>query len=269
MNLRLRIPQWLGFDPELLRGLDEKYRRDLTYFGFLGLLPCALIGGGAGYGLWLVERSVVIAAVGALAFALLLLNMLRVSIAGSGMTLSLPPRLAGRWKPRLTPLLIFGLLAVIFAQPTQLVLHEASLEPVIQRYRVAMMAAHEKAVRTSDPGHAAALVADYNTRIAASSFAVRKIQLLWLTPEKPAIFTFLFTILVLLPLLLVRGPSLAAVVAYEGRKYARCRARVMWEEQLTRETVDRLLRSYESYPGAPIATHADAPFHNEPVGTRA
>lgn len=265
MSLRLRIPQLLGFDPELLAGLDERYRRDLTYFCFLGLLPCGLIGGSVGYGLWLVERSVPIAVGGAIAFLLLLLNMLRVSIAGSGMTLSLPPRLAGRWKPRLTPVVMFALLATIFAQPAQLVLHNAALDPAIDRYRVAMMAAHEKAVRASDPGHAAALVADYNTRIQASSFAVRRVQLLWLTPEKPAIFTVLFTIVTLFPLLLLRGPSLAAVVAYEGRKYARCRARVMWEDSLTRETADRLLRLYPGYPGPPMQAYADAPFHNEPV----
>ncbi len=265
MSLRLRIPQLLGFDPELLEGLDAKYRRDLTYFCFLGLLPCGLIGGGAGYGLWLVERSGPIAVGGALAFALLLLNMLRVSIAGSGMTLSLPPRLAARWKPRLTPVVMFALLGIIFAQPTQLVLHAATLDPAVHRYRVAMMEAHEKAVRASDPKRAAVLVADYNARIKASSFAVRRIQLLWLTPEKPAIFTVLFTLVALFPLLLVRGPSLAAVVAYEGRKYARCRARVMFEDSLARETADRLLSTRASYSGAPIQMYVDAPFHNEPA----
>ncbi|MDZ4695456.1 MAG: hypothetical protein SGI86_09910 [Deltaproteobacteria bacterium] len=265
MSARLRIPQLLGFDPELLEGLDVKYRRDLSYFCFLGFLPCGLIGGAAGYGLWLVERSALIAGSGALVFALLLLNMLRVAIAGSGMTLSLPPRLAGRWKPRLTPVVIFALLGIIFAQPAQLVLHEATLAPAIDRYRVAMMAAHEKAVRSSDPKHAAARVADYNARIKASSFAVRRVQLLWLTPEKPLIFTVLFTLVALFPLLLVRGPSLAAVVAYEARKYARGRARVMLEDRLARETADRLLSAYPSYPGAPIQMYADAPFHNEPV----
>jgi hypothetical protein len=257
MSARLRIPQLLGFDPELLQGLDAKYRRDLTYFCFLGFLPCGLIGGGAGYGLWLVERSVPIAVGGALAFALLLLNMLRVAIAGSGMTLSLPPRLAGRWKPRLTPVVMFALLGIIFAQPAQLILHEETLAPAIDRYRFAMMTAHEKVVRSADPKHATALVADYNARIKASSFAVRRVQLLWLTPEKPAIFTVLFTLVALFPLLLVRGPSLTAVVAYEGRKYARCRARVMFEDSLARETADRLLSTYASYPGAAI--------HNEPV----
>ncbi len=311
MGVRHHLVTLFGYDATIVAGLSPRHRRHLSWVSGTSVLPCLLVGGSAGYGIWMVEGSISLAIAVGLGFVLIVLNLLRAAVAGGGAAPHLRAEEAARWRPRATPVVLLGFLGLFFAQPAQLPLHAADLDPDIEAYRRTLVQGHARvvmaplarrlaelsaqaegiALRLTDPrgSDPESLRADlmaverrrqqvqvamkeavatnlvvYARHTDETAFAARRIQLSWANPRDPAIFTGVFCFLVLLPLLLARGPRLAAVRAHEVERWRRTRAAVARWDQDTRDQVQVWLERWPTFrPSGP--RFFDPPFNRERV----
>jgi hypothetical protein len=231
-----------GYDPGLLARLSEPERQRLASVAAGWLLSLALLAVPAGYTLWLVEHSLALSLVVGSATFLLVLNLLRVVTAGGGIQAGAPVSAVRHYRPGLAPATFLLVLAGLFAQPAQLPLHAAELDPQVDAYRAEL--GREHVLRT---GLDQASAARFQAELAGCDFVVKRLLLLWEQPNRAARFTLLYCLLVLLPALFRQLVALDAVRAYELERYRASRARVGEDRERTTRDMHEALRRFPSF----------------------
>lgn len=256
---------WLaGFDVAVVRALGPSSARRLVLIALANALPCGLMGAGAGYAAQLVQGFWPLSLAVGGAFALFVLNLLRVAVAGGGIAPHQPERKAERFRPALPPVLVIALLAGLLAQPAILPLFAAELEPAVAAHRAALLRQHRAvpdpvlADARSEAGRLRREHAErYARNIALASFAARRITLVWREPAYASALTLAFVLLCISPLLLARLPLVSALRHYELTRRQRLQVLLHAFETATAREVHAALSRFASYePPAPRAASA-------------
>lgn len=253
-----------GYDAQLLAKLTHQERQRLGTIAAGWLLSLLMLAVPAGYVLWLIEHSLWLSlAVGAGCFALTL-NLLRVSTAGGGLQAGSTRETARDYQPGLAPAVFVGLLGLIFAQPAQLPLSAARLDPLIAEHRQQLIEEHRTRV---DAAPEVRSFDAYGAELAHCEFVVKRLALLWEAPASAARFTALYGLVVLLPAFFSQFIAIGAVRKYQLLRYAAAQ-RLLARERATLATrVHAALAEFASYRREPrevdvrplLTSHAQLP----------
>jgi hypothetical protein len=249
----------VGFDATIFGSLPSATRNRLAQLSWALLGPCALIGSSAALGAWQLERSLPAAIVLGIATGIGILNLLRVVIAGGGAAPHFSRERVQSWAPKLTPLVLLGAIAACFAQPVYLELTRGRLDTKIATHRAQLIAQHHRSVANLGLGAVAdqspaggragvkfepASFDSYEQRVMSCDFVTRRLALVWHRPDVPSLFTALYCLLALSPLLLSHSTHLRALRAYELKRWENARAVVRDDERRTQHGVGRELAGW-------------------------
>ncbi len=246
------LPSLIGFDAEIIERMEQKQARRLRNLLRWYFAPCVCMGASGGLFLWLVEGSVVGALLLAGAIGLMVLNLLRLLVAGGGAAPHWSEARAARWTPTLPPLLILGGLAACFAQPVQLAAFSSLVDQDVEQYRAQLLSEHAdvQALTTAE---------SYRQRLDDCYFATYRLSVLWHHPERPLLFTFVFCGVALLPLLLGHTTHLGVLRAYELLRWQDTRHDVLTQEHEHQLAVHAALSHYRLFAPGPLPKIAQAP----------
>jgi hypothetical protein len=236
-----------GYDRKLVAELSHAECQRLGTIAAGWLLSLLLIAVPMGYSLWLVEHSLALACVVAVLTFALTLNLLRVAIAGGGLQAGSTAAQVRDYRPGLAPAVFVGLLGLIFAQPAQLPLDAAHLDPLIAQHREQLVAEHRARVETTPEVRS---FDAYGAELASCEFVVRRLALLWQTPAQAARFTALYCLVVLLPALFGQYVAVGAVRKYQLLRYRRATRFVAVESIAQAAAMDATLADFASYRDA-------------------
>lgn len=246
------MSRWLGYDASLLARLTLSDAYTVRWVARLWLISIGVVAGVAGAAGFLSERSVTIALGASLGVWFLLLNLVRLFLAGGGRAPSESSR-DTEWRPSWTPVVFFAVLALIFAQPAQLVLAWHEFDDAVADHRAKLLRTQTEAAKLArnSMAHAGndasvarllARVESYPQRLDACPFLVFRLKQLWQKPYRVALFTGVFVALILLPSALMQTGALPALRAYEQLRDRR-NAQVIGRANIdARAAVSRALR---------------------------
>lgn len=258
---RERILETLGYDPQVIATLARRDRRAMRGVATAWLVACGVLASAAGVAAWVLEPAIGLAiAIAGFTF-LLVLNFLRVTIAGGGVSPRDTTGAVGRWKPSLAPALVLGALAALLAQPLQISLHSDELDALMQRYRRDVIAEQVAAARSLGEERAEKR---YSRQIGARSFPALRMQLLWRTPGRAVRWTAVFCMIVLVPVIWARWMALDALRNYERERRRRTRARLGALTAQMHNDVDRALAAFRRFEPSRFTRSFDA-FGNRRV----
>ncbi len=126
-----------GLELDALRHLSGRRRLEAQWLAGLALVPGALTGASAGYVVWLGTSSWLLALVGALGCAALMLNLVRCLNAGTGYSLFDEEAALVKWSPSPWSALLLALLGAFFAQPG-LMWADRAVAARVEAYRVSL-----------------------------------------------------------------------------------------------------------------------------------
>jgi hypothetical protein len=214
------------------------------------LLACPV-----GYAAWLIEHSLLLAfALGAGAL-FVVVNMLRLSIAGGGVSAATAAKDVKQYQPALGATAVIGMLALLFAQLAQLPLWRSELDPVVSEHRQALIAQHDRsldALGQVDGDH-------YRRELTRCDFVVLRLTTIWKSPTRALPLTAFFVLVVLLPTLWARFVALDALRAYAHARWQRDRRLIVRAHEQNEHERNSLLARFPSYVKRESA-FADAPF---------
>ncbi len=240
-----RILSLLGYDRDLLSSISEKHRGSLRGAAASWLLACVVLGAAAAYAAWLVMPGVVAPIVGGTALTLLTINLLRVFHAGGGSTPGRTPHesevASRRYRPSLIPALVFGVFAIILAQPAQIPFWP-ELEPQVEEHRQTLIEQH--AVAAAELGTDADY---YREELEAAGFPIFRIKQIWQDPKRAVRLTFVILMLVLLPAFWSQLFAIKSVRAYELERSKRTHRNMAALDLDVRQQIDSLLAGWQSY----------------------
>jgi hypothetical protein len=205
-----------GYDRKLVAELSHAECQRLGTIAAGWLLSLSMIAVPMGYSLWLVEHSRLLSAVTALATFMLTLNLLRVATAGGGLQAGSTSSQVSHYRPGLAPAVFVGLLGLIFAQPAQLPLNAARLDPLIAEHREQLVAEHRARVEATPEVRS---FDAYGAELASCEFVVRRMALLWQEPASAARFSALYCLVILLPAFFSQYVAVGAVRKYQLLRY--------------------------------------------------
>ncbi len=251
-----RLPSLVGFDDAIVRSLDDQNQRRLRRLLRWYPLPCAAMGLSGGLFVWLVEHSLIASTVLAVAIALMVLNLLRLIVAGGGAAPHWSEGRVSRWAPTLPPLLILGGLAACFAQPIQLAVFAPLVDRAVQEHRAELVSRHPGA-RDEVPGLSS--VDEYRRQLDRCYFATYRLARLWKRPERPLLFTFLFCAIALAPILMGHTTHLRALRAYELSRWRAVQELVRASERAHQADVCAALEAFQLFVPDTLPKIAQAP----------
>jgi hypothetical protein len=183
--------------------------------------------------------------------SLLALNLLRVTIAGGGVSPGCTPAELERWKPGTAPAAVLGVVVALLAQPAQLPLWGSELTSLVDQHRREVVA--EQAAAAAALGQADA-IAHYDAHLDSTDFPALRIQLIWQRPGQAARWTAVFCLVVLVPALWSRTVAARALRAYERERSRRVRQGLLALARATDARVAALLSAHRRYePHVPTA----------------
>lgn len=251
-----RLLSLAGYDPEVTRALGPSSARRLSLIALFHLLPCALMGGAAGYASHLTQGDWPLSLTVGLAFGGFVLNLLRVSVAGGGMAPHKTHVQAQRFRPAMPPVIVIAVLATLLGQPAILPVFADELKPALATHRAALLRQHraspppERVTADSEAGKLRAQrAARYQQNVMAASFAARRVTMVWRAPLRPAALTLAFVLSCVLPLLLARLPLVSAVRHYELVRRQRLEIHLHALEASTAREVHDALARFATYDG--------------------
>lgn len=209
----------LGYDRFLLAPLSPVSRRALHFQAGLWLAAAVLVSAAAAVAAWVAHPSLWSPLASAVFVMALLLNLLRLSVAGGGVSpcLRLKESLqrCNTWKPSTIPTFVFLALGMILSQPAQLLCFRDSLEGQLEPYRSGLIARHERAARALG-----ANPEPIRKTLEGAGFPLEQLRLLWQAPQRAGMSTLFFCFLVVIPGLWARWVAVDAL-----RDYQRARIR--------------------------------------------
>lgn len=252
------LPAWLGYDRGLLSELGEGEQRQIERMAEAWLLSCALLACPLAYAAFLIEHSLALALALAVGILFVVTNMLRLSVAGGGVTAAADEQTLNAYRPALGATVVFGLLALLFAQPAQLPLFQRELDPIVEAQRATLVAEHEGvASAVSEESREA-----YRAELARCEFVVLRLTTIWKSPTRALQLTACYMLVVLAPMLWARFVALDAVRAYVRARWRNERALIQAAHAASERTRRALLARFPSY------TPSASPFADPPFETR-
>jgi hypothetical protein len=255
------LPAWFGYDRSLLAQLADGEQRQIERLAEAWLLSSALLACPLAYAAFLIEHSLTLALVLGAGMLFVVTNMLRLSVAGGGVSAAAEQRALSVYTPALGATMVIGMLALLFAQPAQLPLWKSELDPVVNEHRQALIADHDRSLAAlgqaaSDP---------YRAELARCDFVVLRLTTIWKTPTRALQLTAFYVLVVLLPTLWARFVALAALRAYARARWQSERRLISRAHGENERARSALLARFPSY--APLASpFADAPFDTRVLG---
>lgn len=236
-----RLPELFGYDPGLLDQLKPGRRRALHLLAEAWIVSSALLAASVGYALWLVEHSLPIAFLSALAMGLVVINLLRLVVAGSGAAPHLSPEHLRDYRPALGPTFVLSMLAALLGQPAQLPLWHDRLETPVAAHRETLLAKQEQLAHTLGQTVRPA----FREELAQSEFLAWRVREIWKDPQRAFVLSALYWFLVLLPTLAGRFVALGALREYERARWFAARAQIEQEGHSAARRVHAELERYQ------------------------
>jgi hypothetical protein len=133
---------------------------------------------------------------------------------------------------------------LLFAQPAQLPLEAARLDPLIAAHRARLVQEHRQRVAPAPEVRGEDAYAD---ELRSCDFVVRRLALLWQEPVKAARFTALYCLVILLPAFFTQLVAQGALRKYQHLRYRRV-AKLLADERVTeRERAHQALSVFSTY----------------------
>ena len=244
-----------GYDEDLTSQLSLVERQRLGTVAAGWLLSLLLLAVPAGYALWLIERSLLLALVTGAGTFVLTLNLLRVATAGGGLQAGSSVQQLREYRPGLAPAVFVALLGLIFAQPAQLPLNADWLEPLIEQHRDQLAEQHRERVgEVLDTRTPAA----YRAELGGCAFVVKRLALLWERPNAAARFSALYCLVILLPAFFGQFVALDAARRYQLLRYRRAMRFVGVETRILTTRMSDVLSQYPAFQASLAARRTDA-----------
>lgn len=244
-----------GYDDDLSSQLSLADRQRLGTVAAGWLLSLLLLAVPAGYALWLIEHSLLLAFVTGAGTFVLTLNLLRVATAGGGLQVGSSAEQLRDYRPGLAPAVFVALLGLIFAQPAQLPLNTSWLEPLIEEHREQLVQQHRG--RVGDAQETRTPEA-YRAELAGCAFVVKRLALLWERPNTAARFSALYCLVILLPAFFGQFVALDAARRYQRLRYRRAMRFVGAETRALASRMNDVLSQYPAFQTARAARVQDA-----------
>lgn len=251
------LPEVFGYDPRLLARLKPGRRRTINLLAEAWIISSAALAASVGYALWLVEHSLAVSLLSAVAMALVVINLLRLVVAGSGAAPHLSAEHVRAYRPALGPTFVLSMLAVLLAQPAQLPLWQAELSAPMAEHREALLARQEQASRAL--GHEVRPA--FRKELAESEFLAWQVRAIWKTPQRAFVLSVLYWFLVLFPTLAGRFIALDALREYERARWLAVRHQIHAEAETAAHGVRAQLERYPTYT-APLHPPMASPFES-------
>lgn len=236
----------LGYDPALLNTVSVAHRQQLDALSQAWLVSCIVLAAPAGLAIWLVEHSLPLCLLMTAGVFILVLNLLRLIHAGGGTAVQLPfPK---DYRPSLLPIVLLLGLALMMAQPAQLVRSSDQHRSEVEQHRSALVASH-LASQAALRGTSKELENDddFLSEMQECEFIVLRLRLLWSSPRSAVLWTALFSGLVLLPAALAHVCWSKAVFAYERARYLRAAQSFHADERRVEQKVTAILEQFVTY----------------------
>jgi hypothetical protein len=249
------LPEIFGYDPLLLAQLKPRRRRTVSLLAEAWIISSAALAASVGYAIWLVEHSLWVSLLCALAMGLVVINLLRLVVAGSGAAPHLSMEHVSEYRPALGPAFVLSMLAVLLAQPAQLPLWQAELAAPVAEHREQLLAQQEQLAHTL--GHPVQRA--FRRELTESEFLAWRVRAIWKDPQRAFVLSALYWFLVLLPTLAGRFIALSALREYERARWVAARAQIQAEGEAAAARVHSELAPYASYR-APSFSSLAAPF---------
>lgn len=244
-----------GYDDDLSSQLSLVDRQRLGTVAAGWLLSLLLLAIPAGYALWLIEHSWLLALVTGAGTFVLTLNLLRVATAGGGLQAGSSAEQLREYRPGLAPAVFVALLGLIFAQPAQLPLNSSWLEPLIAEHREQLVEQHRG--RVGDLQETRTPEA-YRAELGDCAFVVKRLALLWERPNAAARFSALYCLVILLPALFGQFVALDAARRYQLLRYRRAMRFVGAEARSLARRMNDVLSRYPAFQVSLAARAQDA-----------
>jgi hypothetical protein len=245
------LPALFGYDPVLLAELKPKRQRAINLLAEAWIISSAMLAAAVGYALWLVEHSLWLSLASALGMGLVVVNLLRLVVAGSGAAPHLARDHVQEYRPALGPTFVLSMLAVLLAQPAQLPLWQAELAGPMNEHRANLLEQQEALARE--------LGQYFRQELSESDFLAWRVREIWKDPQRAFILSALYWLLVLLPTLAGRFVALSALREYELARWKEARAQIQAEGRAAAGHVQASLAPYPSYR-APLHAKLAHPF---------
>lgn len=242
---RERILTTIGYDSSLVAELSEKDRSSLRGAAVSWLVACVVLGVAAGYAAHLVLSGTAAPVIGGITVTLLTVNLLRVITAGGGSklgaTVAESEEECRRYRPSLIPALVFGVLAIILAQPAQIPFW-SELEPQVELHREQLIEQHNVAAMELGTN------ADYyRAELEAAGFPIFRLKLIWQDPKRAVRLTFIILFLVLTPAFWSQIFAIESIRAYERERARRKHEAAIALDREARHTITELLGHWPTY----------------------
>jgi len=231
----------VGYDEAILKRLPPRLRAELNQIGVAWGATAFVLAVPLGYAAWLIEKSVFLSLGVASFVVVLLFNLLRLINSGGGGAPDLPQ--ARFYRPPWIPALLFFVLALLVAQPAQLLVPSSTAEDAVGSHRAALVEQHSQSVKDL----ALSAESHFEGRLAECEFILLRLRLVWLQPGRATLASAVFCLFALFPLFLMHGPSLDAVQAYERLRYQRLGRAMLSHRAATKRAVERALIRFETY----------------------
>ncbi len=240
-----RILALLGYDSALVARMSEKHRGALRGAAVSWLSACLILAGASAYAAWLILPGAVAPIVGGISVALLTVNLLRVVHAGGGSrignTLEESEDTCRTYRPSLIPALVFGVLAMILAQPAQIPFW-SDIEPEVEEHRRALIDQHNVAAT-----HLGTDADYYRAELEAAGFPIFRIKRIWQDPKRAVRLTVIVLVLVLLPAVWSQLFAIESVRAYQWQRSKRAHHEVLALQRGARSDINELLSRWETH----------------------
>ncbi|HEX5655799.1 MAG TPA: hypothetical protein VFX59_01335 [Polyangiales bacterium] len=227
-----------GYDRSLVARLSARHRAELGLLGGCWCWAALSLAAPMAYVIALLTHSAWLSLAVALGELGMVLQLVRLTVAGGGMPLD-----ATEHRPTRTPLLWVGVLGVLFALPAQLPLWEHA--KLVADQRATLLALHQRALAATPE---LADDARFARQLASCEFVILRLQDMCRHPAHAGRYALGYLTLLLAPLLFARAQARAARRAYERQKVAQAQRVVARDAASTQRMIGALLAPHRARP---------------------
>ncbi|MFT3923818.1 MAG: hypothetical protein QM778_14895 [Myxococcales bacterium] len=244
------LPALFGYDPDLLERLAPRRRRAIGLLVEAWILSSAALACSVGYALWLVEHSAGLSLLATFAMAMVVINLLRLVVAGSGAAPHLGIEHVKDYRPALGPTFVLSMLAALLAQPGQLPLWQSELAAPLAEHRAELL--NQQAELAHSLGQAPTPA--FRAELESSDFLAWRVREIWKDPQRAFLLSVLYWFLVLSPTLAGRFVALGALREYELVRWHAVRGEIEAAGRAAARDIARELSPYPTYEHRPHPT---------------
>jgi hypothetical protein len=231
-----------GYDPALVARLPERQRADLSLVSVAWCWAALGLAAPMAYVAALLTHSFWLSLAVALGVLAMLLQLVRLTVAGGGMSLDSADGRA--YRPGRAPLLWLALLGALFALPAQLPLWHHTHARLVADERASLLAMHQRAMAATP---AVASRDRYAHELVRCEFVVLRLKALLQQPAQAGRYGSVYLLLLLAPMMFARTQARSTLRAYDELKAAQARRLIARDAEATRRTLESMLARYPSH----------------------